>query len=107
MSEAALISGERVLVTGGAGFIGTSLTRRLLADNEVVVFDNFHRNAIESSGLLGSPRLTVIRGDVLDAEAVSRSLDGVTMVVHLAAIAGVDTVLQRPSQTMKVNIIGT
>lgn len=107
MSVPPPISGERVLITGGAGFIGTSLVKRLLEDNEIVVFDNFHRNALERSGLIGHPNLTVQRGDVLDAHAVNRAMSGSTVVVHLAAIAGVDTVLKRPSETMRVNIIGT
>ncbi len=107
MSEQPLISGECVVITGGAGFIGTSLVRRLLPNNKVVVFDNFHRNAIERSELIGHPNLSILKGDVLDKQAVDAALTDGTMVVHLAAIAGVDTVLKRPTHTMRVNIIGT
>jgi nucleoside-diphosphate-sugar epimerase len=107
MSEQPRIAGERVLITGGAGFIGATLAGRLIAENQVVVFDNFHRDALTRSGLMGHSNLTVIRGDVLDADAVDQAMQDATMVVHLAAIAGVDTVLKRPTQTMRVNIIGT
>jgi nucleoside-diphosphate-sugar epimerase len=102
-----VITGKRILLTGGAGFIGTTLARRLVEHNDVVVFDNGHRNAMAGSGLLGHPRLTFIKGDVLDFEAVSAAMRGCQMVVHLAAIAGVDTVLRMPVVTMKVGIIGT
>jgi UDP-glucose 4-epimerase len=102
-----MISGTRILLTGGGGFIGTSLARRLLESNDVVVFDNGHRDAMKDSRLLGHPRLRVIQGDVLDAAALREAMKGCRMVVHLAAIAGVDTVLKMPVTTMKVSLIGT
>jgi nucleoside-diphosphate-sugar epimerase len=95
------------VLTGGAGFIGTSLTRRLIDDNEIVVFDNLHRDAMGATELVGHPNLTFVTGDVLDADAVHETLKGATHVVHLAAIAGVDTVLESPVRTMRVNLIGT
>lgn len=101
------MTGRRILLTGGAGFIGTALARRLLADNDVVVFDNGHRNSLGDSDLVGHPRLTRITGDVLDAEALRAAMRGCRVVVHLAAIAGVDTVFKMPVTTMKVNLIGT
>jgi nucleoside-diphosphate-sugar epimerase len=102
-----VIVGKRVLLTGGAGFIGTCLARRLLEQNVVVVYDNGHRNSLKHSGLLGHPRLIVVQGDVLEAGRLREALQGCQMVVHLAAIAGVDTVLKMPVETMKVNFIGT
>lgn len=102
-----MIEGRNVLLTGGAGFIGTALARRLLDSNRVVVFDNGHRNSLGESGLLNHPRLTVVTGDVLDAAAVREATRGCQIVVHLAAIAGVDTVLRIPVTTMKVSLIGT
>jgi nucleoside-diphosphate-sugar epimerase len=102
-----MIRDRRILLTGGAGFIGTALARRLLEANEVVVFDNGHRNALAGSGLIGHPRLRVIEGDVLDAAAVGEAIRGCRVVVHLAAIAGVDTVRKMPVTTMKVSLIGT
>lgn len=102
-----MIQNKRILLTGGAGFIGTSLARRLVDGNDVVVLDNCHRNSLKDSGLLPHPRITMIEGDVLDADSVRSAMRGCQMVVHLAAIAGVDTVLKMPVTTMKVNIIGT
>ena len=99
--------GKRVLLTGGAGFIGTALARRLLEANEVVVYDNGHRDSLGSSELLGHPRLRFISGDVLDEPQLRAAMRGCQIVVHLAAIAGVDTVLKMPVTTMKVNLFGT
>ena len=102
-----MIRGKQVLLTGGAGFIGTALAARLLQENRVVVFDNGHRNSIGDTALLAHPNLHYVTGDVLDAAAVRSAIEGCTLVVHLAAIAGVDTVLRMPVHTMKVSLIGT
>lgn len=102
-----MIRGKQVLLTGGAGFIGTALATRLVQENRVVVFDNGHRNAMGDTALLSHANLHYVAGDVLDAAAVRSAIEGCALVVHLAAIAGVDTVLRMPVQTMKVSLIGT
>ncbi|MDQ3777571.1 MAG: NAD-dependent epimerase/dehydratase family protein [Actinomycetota bacterium] len=101
------LHGKRILLTGGAGFIGTTLSRRLIDENEIVVYDNLHRDALGSTDVLAHPNLTFVHGDVLDAELVRETARGATHIVHLAAIAGVDTVLESPVRTMRVNLIGT
>ena len=102
-----MLTGNRILLTGGAGFIGSRLATRLVEQNEVVIFDNHHRNSLKDTGLIGHARLRVIQGDVLDPAAVAGAVQGCNMVVHLAAIAGVDTVLKMPVETLKTNILGT
>jgi nucleoside-diphosphate-sugar epimerase len=102
-----MIRGKQILLTGGGGFIGTALATRLVGENRIVVFDNGHRNSIADTPLLSNPNLRYVRGDVLDAVAVGAAMDGCSLVVHLAAIAGVDTVLKMPVHTMKVSLIGT
>ncbi|MFZ2489540.1 MAG: NAD-dependent epimerase/dehydratase family protein, partial [Anaerolineae bacterium] len=98
---------KRILLTGGLGFIGTALARQLLEHNEVVIYDNGHRNSLKDSGLTEHANLQIVAGDVLDAGALAAAVRDCQVVVHLAAIAGVDTVLQMPVMTMKVSIIGT
>ena len=102
-----MIENSRVLLTGGAGFIGSKLAERLLDRNQVVVLDNGHRDALRGTAASTHANLTHIVGDVLDLDTVRRSAEGADYIVHLAAIAGVDTVLQMPVTTMHVNIIGT
>ncbi|HEX6763195.1 MAG TPA: NAD-dependent epimerase/dehydratase family protein [Gaiellaceae bacterium] len=101
------LEGKRVFITGGAGFIGTTLARELVERNTVVAFDNLHRDALSESRLADHENFTLIQGDVLDADAVREAAAGATHVVHCAAIAGVDTVLESPVRTMRVNVIGT
>jgi UDP-glucose 4-epimerase len=101
------LQGKRILITGGAGFIGTTLARRLVGANEVIALDNLHRDALSGTDLGEHPSFTFHRGDVLDADLVRELAAGVTHIVHCAAIAGVDTVLESPVRTMRVNLIGT
>lgn len=102
-----MITDKRIFITGGAGFIGTALARRLIDRNKIVVYDNGRRNALKDSGLIGHPNLEFVLADVLDAPSVAKASQGCQMIVHLAAIAGVDTVLKMPVTTMEVCLIGT
>jgi UDP-glucose 4-epimerase len=101
------LTGRRILITGGAGFIGTTLARRLVADNEIVALDNLHRDALSGTELAEHPNFLLLHGDVLDGERLTEVARGVTHIVHCAGIAGVDTVLDSPVRTMRVNVIGT
>jgi UDP-glucose 4-epimerase len=102
-----VLSGKRIVITGGAGFIGTTLARRLVDVNEVLALDNLHRDALSGTPLADHPNFEFHQLDVLDAEGVKELTRGATHIVHCAGIAGVDTVLRMPVQTMRVNIIGT
>jgi UDP-glucose 4-epimerase len=101
------LSGRRIFITGGAGFIGTTLARRLVDANDVVALDNLHRDALSGTDLAEHPNFTFVQGDVLDADLMRDTAQGATHVVHCAAIAGVDTVRESPVRTMRVNLIGT
>ena len=102
-----MIRGKRIFITGGAGFIGSSLAARLIDDNEIVVFDNLHRNALATTGLAAHPNLKVVVGDVMDVKAMRAAAQGSHIFIHMASIAGVDTVMAHPVLTMKVALLGT
>lgn len=103
-----MIEGKKIFITGGAGFIGSTLLGPLLqAGNEVVVYDNLSRDSLKTSPYRSHPRLTVVQGDILDAEPLAGAMRGADVVVHCAAIAGIDTVIKSPVATMRVNMIGS
>ena len=101
------VTGKRILLTGGAGFIGTTLASRLVEDNELVLLDNMTNDALAQTSLAAHPNVTFVSGDVLDAETVRRAAKGANAIVHMAAIAGVDSVMRSPVRTMRVNLLGT
>jgi nucleoside-diphosphate-sugar epimerase len=102
-----VVEGKRIVITGGAGFIATTLSRELIDRNEIVAIDNLHRDTVSGTELLEHPNFSFHHGDVLDDELIKELAAGATHIVHCAAIAGVETVLESPVRTMRVNVIGT
>jgi UDP-glucose 4-epimerase len=102
-----VIEGKQIFITGGAGFIGTALVRRLADANRIVVYDDFTRDALTTSGFAEHPNLTIVQRDVLDCDALQKAIEGAELVIHCAGIAGVDSVVRRPTWTMRVNMVGS
>jgi CDP-paratose 2-epimerase len=104
--------GGRVLVTGGAGFVGTNLAARLLASGRrVTVFDNLSRPGVEQNlrwlSQAHGERLAVEVGDVRRPEALVSAMRGVSQVYHFAAQVAVTTSLDRPLVDFDTNARGT
>jgi UDP-glucose 4-epimerase len=99
----------RAIVTGGAGFIGSTLVDRLLADGHTVVaFDNFstgQERFLEDA--LGRRAFSLVRGDTLDARALTAAMHGADMVFHLAANADVRFGTEHPGRDLEQNTIAT
>src|SRR3954468_7093042 len=101
------LEGKRIFITGGAGFIPPTLARELVDSNRVVAADNLHRDALTGTPLADHPNFEFHRADVLDGAGIPELAKGATHIVHCAAIAGVDTVIESPVRTMRVNVVGT
>jgi len=99
----------RILVTGGAGFIGSHLCERLLADgNEVWALDDLSTGRSENfRTYVENPRFHFVRGDVTQLSTVRGLVESTEMVFHLAAAVGVKYVLENPLQSLTTNIRGT
>ena len=103
----------RILVTGGAGFIGSALVRRLIgqSDHEVLVYDALTYAGVESSlaPVSASNRYGFVKADICDAEAVGRALAEFKphVVAHLAAESHVDRSIDGPGAFIQTNLVGT
>ena len=99
----------RVLVTGGAGFIGSHLCERLISDGHIVTaIDNFSTG--RASNLLSletSHNFTVVEGSILDSHVLTPLISGVDYVFHLAAAVGVFNIINNPLNSLLTNIRGT
>jgi UDP-glucose 4-epimerase len=102
-----MVINKKIFITGGAGFIANTLIKYLIDDNEIIIYDNFHRDTLSISSINGHPNIHVIRGDVLDLPTLTDAMKGADIVIHAAGIAGIDTVIKNPVHTMRVNMLGT
>jgi UDP-glucose 4-epimerase len=99
---------QRIIITGGAGFIGTHLAERLKDRAALVLFDNLRRDSLSGTpSLQEAPNVTFINGNVLDRPSLDRAFTGADTVLHLAAIAGVSSYYNQPLETLRVNLLGT
>ena len=98
---------KTIFITGGAGFIGSTLAGYLVDSNKIILYDNLSRNSLKDRTFKDHPNITLIEGDVLDSDNVFNAMQGADIVVHCAAIAGIDTVIKSPTTTMRVNMIGS
>ncbi len=99
----------KVLVTGGAGFIGSHLCERLLEDGcEVVVIDDLSTGRIENiQPIVDNPKYRFVKGTVRDAELIGTLVEDCEQIYHLAAAVGVQLIVDRPVHTIETNIHGT
>ena len=98
----------KILVTGGSGYLGSILTRKLLAKNHNVrILDNFLFGKESIKEIQNSKNLEIIDGDIRDLSIVSKAIKGVDAVIHLASIVGTQSAELDPKTSMEVNFMAT
>lgn len=99
----------KILITGGAGFIGSHLAERLLAEgNEVYAIDNLSTGSLENiESFKANPRFHFTTGTILNRELMDSLVSKVEQVYHLAAAVGVKYIIENPLLSLKTNIVGT
>ncbi|OSM02117.1 NAD-dependent epimerase/dehydratase family protein [Magnetofaba australis] len=101
------MSKPTLVITGGAGFIGSHLAQRMRDRYKLVLFDNLRRDSLQYvPELRDDPDISFIQGDILDRDAMFQAIDGAEAVVHMAAIAGVSAYHDYPLKTLHTNIEG-
>ncbi|RUA07422.1 MAG: LPS biosynthesis protein WbpP [Flavobacteriia bacterium] len=101
------VKNKTILVTGGAGFIGSNLCEVLLKDNKVICLDNFATGKRENiEGFLNNPDFTLIEGDIRDLAVCRKAVEKADYVLHQAALGSVPRSLADPITTNEVNISG-
>lgn len=103
------VTDKRIFITGGAGFIGTAITKRFVKNNKIQIYDNYRRDSLKYF-LKNKPKnLQIIEGDILNTRLLKGAIEifQPDYVLHLAAMAGVSDYYKQPVKTMEINAIGT
>ncbi|MBW2969937.1 SDR family oxidoreductase [Candidatus Woesearchaeota archaeon] len=96
----------KVLVTGGAGFIGSHLVEELVKEHEVTILDNLTTGKEENIAKI-KDKIKFVKGDINDEALLQKTMQGQEVVFHLAAIASVPYSVEKPLETHKINTTGT
>ncbi len=96
----------KILVTGGAGFIGRHLVQTLVDDGQVIIFDNLSNSSEELLRSI-SGEFSFVKGDITNYDQISSVVSGVDLVIHLAAMISVNDSIIHPEKTKRINVGGT
>jgi len=94
----------KIMVTGGAGFIGSHMADFLSKENEVIIYDNFSSGKME---FLSESKAEIVRGNILDFDKLLESMKGVEVVYHMAADPDVKESYPKPMNSFNQNVLGT
>jgi len=106
--RSSLIRDKTILITGGAGFIGSSLAEKLVDNNQLILFDiAFRQKPVQFTRLLDHPNVRTVEGSLLDGVDMRKLCQQADMVVHAAALVGVNNVCNAGRKTLETNYVGT
>jgi len=97
----------KILVTGGAGFIGRHLVKNLIKNNQILVYDNLSNSSDKDRISLVDKGVKFLKGDILDYDVLCEFSKNVNVVIHLAAKSGLGICENNPSDAFSVNVFGT
>ncbi len=99
---------KRILITGGAGFIGSHLANELVKDNNITVIDNFSTGSKDNiQSLVGNSNFEIVEGSILDKDLMEPLIKNCDIIYHLAAAVGVRLIVEDPVHTIETNIFGS
>ncbi|EKD90416.1 MAG: hypothetical protein ACD_31C00005G0042 [uncultured bacterium] len=104
-----VVTDKRIFITGGAGFIGAAVTKKLFNKNKILIYDNYRRDSLQFFIKNKPANIQIIEGDILNTELLKGAIEifKPDYVLHLAAMAGVSDYYKQPVKTMEINAIGT
>jgi len=98
----------KILITGGAGFIGSHIAESLIAaGHEIIIYDNFSTGIMENIEEINSKNIELINGDILDLKKLIKAMDGVDIVSHHAAQLEIFVGIDEPEKDLSINTVGT
>lgn len=101
------IKNRKIFMTGGRGFIGTAIIHKLVSSNKLIIYDNGRRDALRYFPVKKHRNISIVKGNILNAGLLKKSIKGCDTIIHLAAMAGVTSYYKDPVKTMEVNFLGT
>jgi len=96
----------RILIIGGAGFLGSSIAEMLYKNHEIRIYDNFRRDSLKYNEILRT-KVCISKGDISQRIEIIEAMKNVDLVIHCAAIAGVSQYGKVTKEIMETNVIGT
>ncbi len=102
------LESETILVTGGAGFLGSHLVDALITKNKVIILDDFSKGVINNiRHIRFHPNLKLVKGSIQDKAVIAKATKDVSVVFHLAAVVGVKHYVENPLRVIRTNVHGT